>query len=533
MSIKMNYPKTLDNNLNYRAEIIAKANKDKKLAAILWEMCRDDILFWFNTFAYTYDPRLNDPVLPFITYEYQDKYITDTWQAILNDEDTATEKSRDMGYSWMITAIFTYAFLFHQMPSLLGSYKEDYVDSKGNMDSLFEKIRFMLDHLPKWMMPDDIIKNYMAISSKQLGADITWDAWENFGTGWRRRIVFMDEFQAWATADKTFRKTRDITNCRIFWWTPEGRHNLYGKIMTGHEDYKHLGIKKFRLHRSQHPKKDQAWYEKQKQTRTKLDIAKELDISYDDSVTWAVYKDFTTLSHFWHYPFTAKLPLYTTWDFGRDTTAIQWWQKDHQTWSLYKVDSIKRVDWDIKKIYAFVTWVWTSWYTYTEAELDKIAEHSQWKPHYTNHFGDPYNADSRTVVTTDTIRSELAKVGIYLQTRRDSSVEDRIRKVTLWLPRLYIDETDYEFIHDITQARYPQIKENNQNTTEKTKPIHDSTSHHRTALEYFVDNEPVTEKLIGWVKQWGSRPRTFIDPGSGQRKTIGNIGGSFNPNQYR
>jgi len=54
--------------------------------------------------------------------------------------------------------------------------------------------------------------------------------------------------------------------------------------MTNHPDYSHIQIKKFRLHWRLHPLKTQEWYEKQKKQRTKLEVAQELDISYDNSV---------------------------------------------------------------------------------------------------------------------------------------------------------------------------------------------------------------------------------------------------------
>ena len=55
--------------------------------------------------------------------------------------------------------------------------------------------------------------------------------------------------------------------------------------MTNHKDYKHIQAKKYRLHWAQHPLKTQAWYEEEKLYRDTLSIAKELDISYDNSVT--------------------------------------------------------------------------------------------------------------------------------------------------------------------------------------------------------------------------------------------------------
>jgi hypothetical protein len=49
------------------------------------------------------------------------------------------------------------------------------VDDKGNMDRLFEKLRYMLDRLPKWMKPNDLQTSYENISSKELGCSMDGD----------------------------------------------------------------------------------------------------------------------------------------------------------------------------------------------------------------------------------------------------------------------------------------------------------------------------------------------------------------------
>lgn len=68
------------------------------------------------------------------------------------------------------------------------------------------------------MKPDDIISKHKSISSKNLWAEIWGDVGENFGTGWRRKAIFMDEFPLWRDDEKAFRKTKDVTNCRIIGW---------------------------------------------------------------------------------------------------------------------------------------------------------------------------------------------------------------------------------------------------------------------------------------------------------------------------
>jgi hypothetical protein len=55
--------------------------------------------------------------------------------------------------------------------------------------------------------------------------------------------------------------------------------------MTNYKEYAHLIHRKTRLHRPLHPLKSQVWYEFEKLTRTKTDLAKEVDISYEDSVS--------------------------------------------------------------------------------------------------------------------------------------------------------------------------------------------------------------------------------------------------------
>lgn len=58
-----------------------------------------------------------------------------------------------MGLSWLIVGTFVYGYLFHNHKYLMISQKEEDVDKPGNMKSLFEKARFMLRMLPKWMLP--------------------------------------------------------------------------------------------------------------------------------------------------------------------------------------------------------------------------------------------------------------------------------------------------------------------------------------------------------------------------------------------
>ena len=119
--------------------------------------------------------------------------------------------------------------------------------------------------------------------------------------------------------------------------------------MTNHPDYIHLDIKKYRLHWKLHPLKTEERYEREKKKRTVLDVAKELDISYDDSVSGAVYKSFRHMVAIAYYPYDPNMKLYRSFDFGRDSNACIRWQKDFRTNMLYIIRSVRRKDWNIKQ----------------------------------------------------------------------------------------------------------------------------------------------------------------------------------------
>lgn len=87
------------------------------------------------------------------------------------------------------------------------------------------------------------------------------------------------------------------TPCRIFNSTPAGKGNEFYRIrQRGEEAIKHgkePPFQWFKLHWSEHPFYDRAWYERQCAKDTKEVIAQELDISYNTSVTGRVYPEFT------------------------------------------------------------------------------------------------------------------------------------------------------------------------------------------------------------------------------------------------
>jgi hypothetical protein len=125
-------------------------------------------LYWFKHYAWTdrNTSLFNSDVawvIPFTPFPFQEEAIREIWSSIMTwtkpvwERTELTniliEKSRQMWLSWLIIAIFVYGFVFHDHKYHVISQKEELVDKIGDMKSLFEKARFILKNMPKWMLP--------------------------------------------------------------------------------------------------------------------------------------------------------------------------------------------------------------------------------------------------------------------------------------------------------------------------------------------------------------------------------------------
>lgn len=104
------------------------------------------------------------------------------------------------------------------------------------------------------------------------------------------------------------------------------------------------------------------------------------------------------------------------------------------------------------------------------------------------YISDPY--DTESTMNDTSIAAEYAKVGINLLTpeilKGGSTIKEQIRLTTQAMNRIVVNPMNSDFISAIQNARYPTRPETSQSTSENTKPVHDWTSHFRTALEYAI-----------------------------------------------
>lgn len=258
-------PKDTRANLRFRRSLLLEAGRDASAAAQIRRMCAEDLLFYVNAFCFTYDPRLSVPVVPFVTYEFQDEAMLDLVSCVELGRDAAMPKSRDMGASWMGLTVFEW--FWHFRPSLsflLVSRNEDYVDKRGNPKALFWKIDFLHQHQPMWLLPEgrwlgdkDPGRKLLHLRNADNGSVIDGESTTgDAGRGDRRTAMFIDEHAAFDLNDgfRVLRATRDTTKCRIFNSTPQGANTAFYEVCFK------TNAKKIQLHWSKHPEKSRGLY---------------------------------------------------------------------------------------------------------------------------------------------------------------------------------------------------------------------------------------------------------------------------------
>lgn len=484
--------------LKERILIRDRANVDQGFRREVLYRCKEDTLYWFDNFAWTFDPRRSPSELPLIPYEgKQTQYIYFLEGLLKNPRDVFTDKPRDVGATVLTTNWLLKHYLFDDyFNARIGSRKEDYVDRSGDPDTLFYKIDYTMARLPKWMIPDGwsdtLNRSYMRLTRPDNSNTIVGEsANPNFARGGRQTLVLFDEIGFWPYARSAWESAGDVTAIRIAMTTPPetGKSSFAYKLFSGQSGK----VDVFQFDYTDIPSKNAEWVSAQRERRSREEFEREILKSYTGTIEGKVYAaDWKLYVKEGKVVYDPNRPLYCSWDFGRDSTALIWFQKDMKTNKVYVVDAYQRSNQSPDYFVPFFTGTVTSGLgEYDELALIKINEHKDWRRDVL-HFGDP---DVVKTAYTDkkSALSILKENGIHINFRpwggRNSY--DLIEKGKLLLRRLEVD-TDHcdDFIDAMLSARWPKQSEGAQPTGETLKPVHDMTSHFRTAFEYFADNEP-------------------------------------------
>lgn len=279
-------PKSLNANVRFRLALLKECAKDLQFRKAVMEICRRDIIFFINVFVWQYNSKKKGDdahlaTAPFITWECQEEILLDRPETtgkpgILwcyeNDRTAVVQKSREMGATWIFLILQVWLAIFHEgTQSLNISRNEKMVDSKSP-DSLFWKIRFIHQWLPKWMIGEALVEEKMHFEYPLTGSFITGEPSTGAaGVGGRAGVAFIDEFPRIKEDTAVRQGTASTAEARFFNGTHLGTGTEFFKLTITPE------IIQIFLHWSQHPEKRRGAY-RWNAAENKVEI---LDKSYE------------------------------------------------------------------------------------------------------------------------------------------------------------------------------------------------------------------------------------------------------------
>lgn len=196
---KQEWPPDYDSVYRWRIDTLEKLNADPQAVKSAMKYYRtrpvEFILDWMDT----YDPRRKGKKwVPFVLFEKQGEFIEFLKRLDEEEECGLVEKSRDMGATWAACAYSVWCWLFLKDDATgWGSRKETMVDSPGQPDSIFEKLRLLIRRLPRVFQPKDFNwkrhSTFMKLINPQTGSVITGESGDEIGRGGRTSRYFKDE----------------------------------------------------------------------------------------------------------------------------------------------------------------------------------------------------------------------------------------------------------------------------------------------------------------------------------------------------
>lgn len=269
-----------------RVQALTRIRKDPESLPLLKAYYRDHPAQFIVDWGCTVDPRNVErglpSIIPFVLFEKQVEWVDwvlGHWRA---QTPGLTEKTRDMGMSWLAIGLSCTLCLFYEGMGIgFGSRKEEYVDKIDAPKSLFHKGRTFLSMLPEefrggWRADHDA--PHMRINFPESGSNISGEAGDNIGRGDRTGIYFVDESAHIEHPQLIDASLAQTTNCRIDISSANGNANSFAqKRFSGKIDV-------FTFHWRDDPRKDDTWYQKQQDELDPVTIAQEIDINYAASV---------------------------------------------------------------------------------------------------------------------------------------------------------------------------------------------------------------------------------------------------------
>jgi len=270
----------------------AYANKVEKEGSYVLERayCEASIEWFADHWVNTYDPKGVEKVIPFNLFPKQREFLR--WLAMherqavetRHDQEVIVEKSREMGATWLCCLYAIHGWLFRPGYSVgFGSRILELVDTIGDPDSIFEKLRMLIRGLPLWLWPRRFSFQKHSAEGKLINptndATIRGEGGDGIGRGGRTGVYFIDEAAFIPHPDLVDSSLLSNALLRVNVSTPNGLGNSFARKRFS---FAHERI--FTLKWTDDPRKDAAWYQHMRDTYDEVTVASNIDIDYTASV---------------------------------------------------------------------------------------------------------------------------------------------------------------------------------------------------------------------------------------------------------
>jgi len=243
-------PKATGDNIAFRKNLHGYLCTDKKAAANYLALSFIDPVIFFNTSLWTFNSQLQHKHLPFILWPHQEPGVRQVKSSIEDGKDAFFKKSRKQGATYINLGVLLLYFLINPDERfLLGSRKENLVDDGseikdgrvlGSEETLFYKLLYMLNTMPKYLQPP-IYKKHLFMQSLANGAAFKGEATNlGFGKAFRCRVALIDEAAQIDPNEAGYiiENLADTAPTNIFNSTPGkwGEAHPYSVLMKEHPD---------------------------------------------------------------------------------------------------------------------------------------------------------------------------------------------------------------------------------------------------------------------------------------------------------
>jgi hypothetical protein len=295
------WPPDYDAVYRWRHETLLKLKKDAKLLASskTYYSARpaEFIMDWMDT----YDPRNTERKwMPFVFFMRQSDLVEFLEACAIDQESGLIEKARDMGATWVCCGYTIWRWLFIKSDAIgWGSRKEMLVDTLGDPDSIFEKLRLLVRRLPTVFHPKDFNwarhATFLKLINPENGSIVSGEAGDNIGRGGRKSIFFKDESAHYERPEKIESALGDNTRVQIDISSVNGLGNVFHRRAEhavewtrGRELPKGF-VRKFIMDWRDNPMKSEEWYQTRRAKYEREGLlhvfAQEVDRNYSAAIS--------------------------------------------------------------------------------------------------------------------------------------------------------------------------------------------------------------------------------------------------------